>query len=43
MQRLLSRVGLLGVGLATAGATINSTLYNGDLNIACFDLSLVMV
>lgn len=30
MQRLLSRVGALGVGLATIGATINSTLYNVD-------------
>jgi len=29
MQRLLSRVGVLGVGLATVGAAINSTLYNG--------------
>ena len=33
MQRLLSRVGALGVGLATIGATINSTLYNGNVLI----------
>ena len=31
MQRLLSRVGILGVGLATVGATVNSTLYNGNV------------
>ena len=44
MQRLLSRVGVLGVGLATVGATINSTLYNGDISycVLCFDLLLVL-
>ena len=36
MQRLLSRVGLLGVGLATVGATINSTLYNGNMLQCCY-------
>ena len=40
MQRLLSRVGILGVGLATVGATINSTLYNGNYNCSLLSVYL---
>lgn len=43
MQRLLSRVGILGVGLATVGATINSTLYNGKVLIVIYCLVTVSV
>ena len=41
MQRLLSGVGVLGVGLATVGAAINSTLYNGTLRLCISYLVII--